>query len=228
MAVTFRSKNEAVTTGTSPTPTEPSGAASGDMLFAVYLTDTSGAPTLPSGWTSIYNGSSTHTAWRVGYVQRSGSSPGYAFTHTGTVYYEVHVMCLQGASTVTFDAQSTTGSVVASTSTPPNPTAVAPVQGTSLCLAGGFQFGAATAWTAPAGYTMRTRNTAGDDVMIASKSLATNASEDPAVFSGGTPSPDNMWNGFAVTFTDAAGGGGSTWGPLLGLANNRLVVPIEV
>lgn len=204
MAVTFRSKNESVpaVSGTSPTLAEPTGAANGDALLALYLTTNTGAPTLPAGWTSLYNGSSTATAWRVGYIQRGASAPSYAFTHTGTIYYEVHVQCVQGAATVRFDAQSVTGSVVTAATVGPNPTAVAPVAATSLCLAGGFQFAASAIWVAPAGYTIRTRNTPGDDSMIATKSLLSNASEDPAIFTGGTPGSGNLWNGFAVTFTD--------------------------
>lgn len=219
-AVTFRSKNESVpaTTGTSPTVAEPTGCASGDMAFATYLTTASGAPTLPAGWTSIYNGSSTNTAWRVGYVQRGGSAPSYAFTHTGNIYYEVHVQCYQGAATVTFDAQSTTGAVVTSTTTLPNPTAVVAVAASSLSVAGGFNFGIAGTWVAPAGYTIRSRTTAGTDFVIATKSLAASGSEDPAVFtfSGVPGSADNLWNGFTVTFTDA-GGGAVTCAPSLTL-----------
>lgn len=226
MAVTFRSKNEVVGTGTSPTVTEPASAASGDMLLAFYLTTNTGAPTLPAGWTSIYNGSSTNTAWRVGYISRGGSAPSYAFTHTGNIYREAHVMCVQGATTITFDAQSTTGSVVTSSSLGPNPTAVVAVAASSLAVAGGFNFGTSGTWTAPSGYTLRTLNTGGIDVVMATKSLAASGSEDPAVFTISAVVADNLWNGFAVTFTDV-GAGASTWGPLLGLQNNRLVVDAQ-
>lgn len=215
-AVTFRSKRESVAapTGTSPTLVEPASCAQNDMLVAFYLTTAAGAPTLPASWTTAYNGSSTNTAWRVGYIQRGASAPSYAFTHTGTIYYEVHVLCLQGATVITFDAKGTTGSVTTSTTNLPDPTAVAPVQSTSLAIAGGFNFGFGTSqtWTAPAGYTIRTLNTGGIDAVMATKTLASNASEDPAIFTSaaGPGSVDNMWNGFVMTFTDAGGAATST------------------
>lgn len=228
-AVTFRSKSEVVGNGTSPTPTEPSGAASGDALAAFYLTTNTGAPTFPAGWTSVYNGSSTTSAWRVGYIIRGGSAPSYAFTHTGNIYREIHVACLQGAAAITFDASSTTGSVVTSTTALPDPTAVSPVAATSMSICGGFNFGfgGSQTWVAPAGYAIRTLNTGGIDAVMATKSLASNASEDPAIFtsSGIVGAADNLWNGFVMTFTDAAGGGATTWGPWMvdGLRWNRLV-----
>lgn len=228
MAVTFRSKVEAIpaTTGTSPTPAEPAGAASGDMMVAFYLTTNTGAPQLPTGWTSKYNGSSTASAWRVGYIQRGGSAPSYAFTHTGNIYYEVHILCLQGAATITFDAASADGAVTASTTAGPNPGSVTPVAASSLAVCGGQNFGISGTYTAPAGYTKRTLATNGTDVVMATKSLASTSPEDPAVFTISAGANGNLWDGFTMTFTDAGGGGATTWGPLLGLANNRLVVEL--
>lgn len=214
-AVTFRSKVEFIpaTTGTSPTVSEPASCANGDTEVAAYLTTATGAPTFPAGWTSTYNGSSTNTAWRIGYIIRSGA-PNLGFTHTGNIYYELHIACLQGASTTSFDAQSTTGSVTTSTTALPNPTAVSPVQSTSLAIAGGFNFGfgASQTWIAGAGYTIITKNTGAIDFVMSTKSLASNASEDPAIYTSasGPGSADNMWNGFVMTFTDAGGGGGAT------------------
>lgn len=214
-AVTFRSITQFVATGTSPSVSEPTGAANTDMLVAFYLTTAAGAPTFPGTWTSAYNGSSTNTAWRVGYIQRGGSAPSLAFTHTGSIYYELHLMAIQGAATVTFDAQSTTGSVVTSSTAAPNPTAVIAVAASSLSIAGGFNFGVSgtNTWGAPAGYAIRTLNTGGIDAVMATKSLAAAGSEDPAIFTLTSVAADNMWNGFAITFTDAGGGGATVTYP---------------
>lgn len=210
-AVTFRSKVEFIATGTSPTVSEPASCANGNAEIAFYLTTNTGAPTFPAGWVSIYNSSSTNTAWRVGYIIRSGV-PNLGFTHTGSIYYELHIVCLQGAATITFDANSTTGSVVTSSTAAPNPTAVVAVAGTSMSIAGGFNFGAGglNSWGAPAGYTLRSLNTGGVDVVIATKSLIASGPEDPAIFTLTTTTADNMWNGFAMTFTDTGGAVGCT------------------
>src|SRR4051812_37449123 len=103
MAATFRSKNEITGSGTSPTPTEPAGATAGDALIALYVTASGAAPALPAGWTNLYGATTQGSmVFIVGYVIRGGSAPSYAFTHTGSVYREVHVLCLQGSAALTF------------------------------------------------------------------------------------------------------------------------------
>jgi hypothetical protein len=209
VAVTFRSKSEITGSGTSPTPTEPAGATAGDALIALYLTDAGAAPTLPGGWTSLYNGTQGTVTWRVGYIIRGGSAPSYAFTHTGSVYREVHVVCLQGAATLTLDSQSATGTSGTSTHNPDPPSTTA-VQTTSLAVAGGINYGAVGAWSASAGYTIRSLNSGGIDGAIETKSLSASGAENPAAMT--MNQSGDYWDGFTVTFTDTAGGGGATIG----------------
>jgi hypothetical protein len=208
-AVTFRSKSAVVNTnGTSPTITEPAGCASGDAVLAIYLTDVGGNPALPAGWTSLYNGSATTFQYRVGYTLRGGSAPSYAFTHTGNIYRELHVMCFTGSATLALDSQSSSGAT-SNSSSDFDPPATTPVQTTSLAIAGGADWsGSTTAWTQPAGYALISDNSAGNDAAIATKSLASTASEDPGVFTGRNNSggASDKWAGFTITFTDASGG----------------------
>jgi hypothetical protein len=211
MAVTFRSKSPVFNTnGTSPTATEPAGAASGDALLALYATASGASPTLPAGWTTLY-GPTTQggVVFRVGYLIRGGSAPSYAFTHTGSVYRELHVLCFQGAAAITLDSQSSAGATGSTVSHNPDPPATTAVASSSLAVAGGINWGGSVSgWSGGAGYTVRSDNTAGNDCVIVDKSLAAPGSENPAAFSGAISGggAQDWWDGFTVTFTDAGGG----------------------
>lgn len=227
MAVTFRSKSAVFNTvGTSPTATEPAGAASGDYIVAVYATASGAAPTLPAGWTTLY-GPTTQGAFvfRVGVISRGGSAPSYAFTHTGSVYRELHVLCFQPASgTVTLDSQSATGGTGNANGHPPDPPATTAVASASLAVTGGINWGGTiTAWTAPIGYTIRSDNSAGNDCVVADKTLSASGSENPGAFAGIVVGSQDYWDGFTITLTESAGGA-AAWGPMLDFKHSRMVV----
>lgn len=208
MAVTVRSKNEAIATGTSPTVGEPAGAASGDLLFAFALCSTAGAVTSPAGWTDIaaFAGTQGTVTWRVSYVQRGGSAPNLTWGLTGSVYYEIYIVCLQATAPIVLDSQSAAGAsaVQIPLPDPPSTTAVATA---SLALCGGLHFSinASNTWTAPAGYAVQTANALGSDGLVCSKTLSASGAENPAIFTGDLgASNGDMWNGFTVTFAESS------------------------
>lgn len=208
MAVTYSTRNDYTNTGGSPTVSEPAGAASGNALLGVYICDAGGAPTLPTGWTSLYNGTQGSVTWRVGYIIRGGSAPSYTFTHTGSIYYELSVQLFVGAAAITLDSQSASGTT-GNSATLPNPPATTAVASTSLAVCSGLNYGGwSGAPVAPTGYTLR-YGAGGLDFATATKALAAAGSEDPAAF-GGTLASGDWWHGFTITFTDAGGGGSPT------------------
>jgi hypothetical protein len=214
MAVTFRSKNEVITTATgNSTVTEPAGATAGDVLIAFALADADGTTdiTPPSGWTTLYGPTHlTNTRFIVSYIVRGGSAPALTWTISGaSKYREVQILCLQtSGGTITLDSQSSAGATGNATLSAHKPDAPATTAGasTSLAVTGGYHFDGSTvsAW-AVSGYTIRTRNTIGDDSFMGTKSLAASGSENPAASTSGVnPVTAEYWDGFTVTFTDAA------------------------
>jgi hypothetical protein len=207
------------TNGTSPTATEPASCANGDYVVALYITAAAANPTLPAGWTTLYPRATVGTSFQyiVGGIQRTGSAPSYAFTHTGNVYRELHVLCFQGAATVTLDSQSSAGTT-ANSSADVDPPATTAVQTTSLAVTGAVDWsGSTTTWANATGYTIRSDNSAGNDGMVESKALSASGSENPSTITGrnnGGGSSDK-WNGFTITLTDA--GGAATCTPTLSL-----------
>lgn len=208
MAVTFRSKSAVFNSvGTSPTATEPSGAANGDYIVAVYATTSGAAPTLPAGWTTLYGPTTQGLfVFRVGVISRGGSAPSYAFTHTGSVYRELHVLCFKPASgIVALDSQSSAGSTGNATNHNPDPPATTAVASASLAVACGINWGgSAVAWVAQAGYTIESDNTAGNDVVLSDKSLSSSGSENPGAYTGVVSGvPEDYWDGFTITLTES-------------------------
>lgn len=219
MAVTFRSKNEVIATASADsTVTEPASAASGDMLVTLAIADAGTSLALPSGWTTKY-GPTTQGAFMfvAGYVPRGGSAPNLTFPVTGSSKYrEIHVACLQGSAAVSFDSSSAAGANGQSGNTTPShnpdPPSTTAVAASSLAIAGGANYGGSLSggWGTPSGYVIRTNNTAGNDAVMATKSLAAPGAENPAVFTNSAGGVQDYWDGFTMTFTDVAGGGGRT------------------
>lgn len=207
MAVTFRTASFKTGTGTSQTATEPASAASGDMLVALCI---AGAViSQPTGWTQAFKDTQGGVSWVVSYVSRGGSAPSLAWTWAGSVYYELHILCLQpGVNTVTFDAVSTAGGKGNGSGHNPDPPAVVAVAASSLALAGGVNYGGSTTggFTASAGYVVRSDNTVGNDAVMETKSLSASGSENPAAITNIVSGLQDYWDGFAITFTDAVAG----------------------
>lgn len=211
MAVTFRNATALIGSGTSPTGTEPSGTASGDVLVAFIEVDTADV-TAPAGWTNLVGGQVTQATTRflVSYIVRGGSAPSLVWTFTGSVFRELHIIGLQtSGGTITLDSQSAAGGkgTDGASTTQPNPPATVASASSSLSVCGGNQTIAAAigAAVAPSGYTLRSLNTAAVDTAMATKALSASGSEDPGAFSGfSAGGTHDWWHGFTATFTDVA------------------------
>lgn len=219
MAVSFRSKNEEITTKTgNSTIVEPASAASGDALIAFALADIDGANDIgvPAGWSTLYGPTRlTSTRFAVSYLIRGGSAPALTWTISGSSKYrEVQILCLTGAAALTLDSQSSAGSTGngSLTANKPDAPATTAVAASSMAVTGGYHYdGSFSAAWSVTGYTIRTRNTVTDDSFMGTKSLGASGVENPAQSSTGNNSVlQDFWNGFTITFTDAGGGGGAT------------------
>lgn len=230
-AVTFRSKNQVIGSGTSPTVTEPASCASGDALIALALTPDTGNPAKPAGWTDLYSGTLGSGAvgvdWLVSYIIRGSSAPSLTWTITGSVYREVHVLCLTGAAALVLDSQSSTGGTYTATlnTTDPDPPSTTAVASSSMAVAGALHWaGSSAAWTASTGYTIRTQNTGGtnEDGVMETKSVSASGAENPSAILGTGTVNSSAWHGFTVTFAEDSGGGGAAATPrhsLLGVGD---------
>lgn len=104
--------------GTSPTsgnvtPTEPTGAAQGDLLVCVISYRGSAAFTAPAGWTIVQQESSGNTdvdvstsiaSGLIAYIVRGASAPSYTFTRTGGDIAIARVVAYTPVGgTITFD-----------------------------------------------------------------------------------------------------------------------------
>src|SRR5690242_12514268 len=106
MAITFVAQAHSDT----GTGTEPSGAASGDYIFALVTSGSSSSHSNPGGWTqigtSVVVGSTKVSLWSI---VRGGSAPSYAFGPTSVP--EVETVAYRGADpTLNASAQSANGS----------------------------------------------------------------------------------------------------------------------
>src|SRR5690242_7746672 len=72
-AVVFRAESHDIAgSGANANPGEPAGAAQGDILVGMLVTDAASATcALPSGWTTLYSGTVTgNVKFAVGYIAR--------------------------------------------------------------------------------------------------------------------------------------------------------------
>lgn len=203
MAVTFRSKTLTTGTGTSATATEPAGAASGDLLVAICI---AGAViSQPAGWTQRFKDTQGGVSWVVSDIPRGASAPNLGWTWSGSVYYELHLVCLKpGANTVQFDSVSAAGGKGNSVGHNLDPPATVAVKTTSLAVAGGVNFGGSGVggWTNSAGYVVRTDNADGRDAVLEDKSLSASGSENPGIIDNEAGGGQDWWDGFTATYTD--------------------------
>jgi hypothetical protein len=219
MAVAFRNKTWVTNTALNVTPTEPTGAASGDIIFVWIITDkvAGGATTIsaPDGtWTAVSTTlAGTSSIGRLFWIRRGSSAPTYNnFNWNGSVgsYYECHVSAWSGCKssgnpwdqlgTILNQSVSGAGNVV-QLNNPITPT-VAP----SLCvLFSQYWNGNSVAYTAPTGYTLSEgAAAAGEDECGAYKSLATTATETPGTF-GGANIGTNDGMGYTLNLVAASG-----------------------
>jgi hypothetical protein len=218
MAVAFRAASTAAYGPFSGgfTVTEPAGTVQDDvMLMLVVQNATAGsAPTPPTGWTSLFSGltaagGAAHFYFFIAYIVRGAAAPNLNVNTSATsAYAECNVLTYSGCDTTTpIDASANGAPVNAANPDPPSVTAVSSA---AMAVCFGTQWNGSTAsWTPPAGYTRRSRNTAGDDSVAADKLLSASGAENPAAWSGGSGTND-CW---AATLTLAPAGGAPATDP---------------
>jgi len=229
VAIAFRSESHITPgSGTSPTVAEPSGATSGDFLLALFVVDSpGGTPGLPSGWTSLNSGASsnTHFRYEFGYIVRGGSAPSYTFTHTGTTYRELYVVCYSGVDATPIDSQGTEVKT-SQTSEKPDPPSTTAVDSAAMAIAAHLMWGGAPAsggWTAPTNYTLRSGNIGGCAGAIADRQLAAAGAENPGQF-GGTPQAGD--DGWAQTITlEPSSGSPASTSPVVARRRRGIAAP---
>lgn len=204
MAVAFRAESHSIAgSGANANPGEPSGTASGDLLVGMIVVAGTTAPSMPSGWTTLYTvsgGTSFRAA--VGWIARGGSAVATTFTNANA-YREAFILAFSGADTSALDSQSSAGTTYAS-STNPDPPATTAVSSAAMAVAGIIHWnGSNTGWTAPSGYTLRTDNAAGNDGAISSKILSASGVENPGAYAGVNGGAGDAWNGFTITLAPA-------------------------
>jgi len=198
---------DVVGTGTSVTGTLPAGTVAGDVLYALYTTANGGNPARPAGWTLIDSGTAgTQYQWVLAAAPYA-TGLSLAFTHTGSIYRELLLLCVSGGNTSTLRGafSRTTPTTGANTINPPS---ITPQDGGSLALAGGVHWGgsAVGGFGAPAGYAIKNTNTATDDSVLIAKTGAISSPEDPANITNANSSTDN-WFGFTLEVLPPASGG---------------------
>lgn len=186
MAAAFRAATNTVATGVSATPAEPAGTVAGDVMLVVYATAPGAAPAVPVGWFPYFGGliAKTEFSLIVAVAARGASAPSYAFTHTGSVYYERCLMAISGADTGSPNGGAAQVSQASAPDVKPNPPSLNPSaqsvgNGLGIAIGINWQGSVTSAWSL-AGYTVRSRNTIGDDIAVATKTTALANPEDPA------------------------------------------------
>lgn len=213
-AVAFRAESHVTGTTANANPGEPTGTASGDVLIALVLVDgTCAAPSLPSGWTSLYPVTSTRGTTAngfkvaVGWIARNGSAVATTFTNCAT-YEEAYIISISGGNNSALDSTSASGGTATAANHPPDPPSTTAVAANCLSIAGGVHWGGSLAggWTASTGYTIRSTNTAGFDGFLETKLLVSAGAENPgAVANQPTGTSFDYWDGFTLTVAPPGG-----------------------
>ena len=185
--VKFRSKTHLNTSSTTCDPGEPAGAAENDilLLWVASAYDLTGTPT---GWTLLYHtnftsGNHTHFFW----IRRGASAPVTEVAQGSSDYIEASITCWQYCATTGNPYSAVTnGTAVQLNPCDADPPSVnTTVNDTTVVALGMAWSDTTTGFTAPSGYTIREAGASGDDLMVASKYVASAGAEDPGSFSGG-------------------------------------------
>lgn len=217
MAVAFRAESHLYGfTAANVVVTEPTGTAQNDVLILMlHLGGAStGSPAAPTGWTTLYSGTSTQGSgsdngfkFLVSYIVRGASAPSLTCSNGSTFYGEWNVLGFSGCSTSSpIDSQSASGALSTTSSGNFDPPATTAVSSSAMAVCGGlFWDGSATAWAAPTGYTIRSTVNVSNDQALASKLLSASGSENPAAFSGAAVGTADIWQGFTITLAPSGG-----------------------
>lgn len=215
MAIAHGSASFATGSADNPVGTEPASTVSGNLLIAVVVHENSAnAITEPAGWSTLFTGGSPSAGaagfrYWIGWIIRGGSAPALTWTSTGAVYYEVIIERLTGsfdAGSIDASANGTLAGSGSSSMDPPSATATGTAD---MAVAAAIHWAGAGAggYGAPAGYTVRSRNTAGDDAVFATKLLSASGAENPAAITNAAGSGADYWNGATLLIKEASGGG---------------------
>ncbi len=197
-AITFRNETHTIATSTQPTGTEPTGTVQGDVLVALFEVQGSVTYTPPSGWTTIFSGTSFSSQFKyyLGYIVRGASAPNLTWSYTGTAYRELYIIGFSGCDTTNpIDASAQIPSASAANANP-DPPAVTAVSSAAMALAIGDNWTGSNAggWTPPTGYTVVTNNANGNDCAISTKLLSTSGTENPSAYGNvGSSSATDYW-----------------------------------
>jgi hypothetical protein len=202
-APVYQSYSEVIGSGTTATPSEPSGTSSGDILVGLIVAANTATVGLPSGWTSISSGTAgTSFKWALGWIARTGSAPSYAFTCTPSAFRQVIVARISGADTTApIDAAPSPASGTSATGDSPSATATT---SEGLALAWLAHWSGSNPFVAPTGYTLR-GNTGNSDIGLASKTLSVSGAEDPAAW-GAASGGSGEWRAFTLILAPVAAG----------------------
>jgi len=207
MAFAFKATSTVTGTALNATGTEPTGTAQNDIMVAFIICGQLGVLGAPVGWTVLRSGQTGTSEnddhqYMIAYIVRGASAPSLVFTTGTSQPRELYICTFSGENTSTpIDAEGTPA-VTPATPTPatnPDPPSVTPVDAAALAICvGSSWFGsAAGGWGTPTGYTIRSRNVAGDSGVMASKQLSGTAPDNPSAFTNGAGASSN----FAHTFT---------------------------
>jgi len=217
MAIAFTNESHDIANGAGGplTMSEPTGTAQGDVLVCVFMITGANTFTPPSGWTTLYSGTSatSNFKYNLSYIVRGASAPNLTWTYNGIPYHECHILGFSGCDTTTpIDAQAQTASHQG-VNTNPDPPSVTAVSATTMALGIGINWNGAggSTWGTSGGYTIRTTNAAGVDVVIATKSLSASGAEDPPAFTGvSTGGSADIWEA-SITLDAASVVAGLQW-----------------
>lgn len=205
-------------TSSSLTATEPTGAASGDLLIMSVYAEVTGAITGPTGgWTTEQNQVGTGQFRGTVYsIIRGGSAPNLGASWTGSVFFNWSVVRISWSG----DTMAVDTSAISASSAPnpanPDPPSASATNTDDLALAIGFSFAGTatnnTGFTAPTGYTISdgTSGTHGDALGAAYKALAASGAENPGAFSNVNGGAGNQCFGVTLLAKHTAAGGGTT------------------
>lgn len=168
------------------TLTEPTGTASGHVLYLLIFVDNATSITTPAGWTLLNNWAAANAVKVSLYrVVRTGSAPGLsaAITVAGNRGWEWHMSAWRDVNTTTPEAASTYSAPTTGSPTNPDCPSVTTTAVNQTVIAFGMGDDGATTLWALAGYTVISTISSGD-IAIAYKQIAAAGAEDPAAFSG--------------------------------------------
>jgi hypothetical protein len=210
--------SQGTNTAAGVTATEPASSTSGDVFIAFVHTEGSATGlTRPSGWTNLYNGTSSEVVYDydVSYIVRGGSAPALNWTWTGSAYYEYYIVRFSGVDGTT--PINNAGSLTNNFNGVPDPPAITPSGGLTNTMAVIFGIGWCGSDTggfvAPTNYTIAVTPATGLNAAVAYRQLASASAEDPAAWTGITDCGQNVTQS-TITLTTGSGGGGPTLPPI--------------